>query len=54
MPELSDSKEVGSFGSNKIADRYMDEMITTCATLTNQEKLNEEIFKLVILFGELA
>jgi len=35
-------KEVGSFGagalSNKIADKYMDEMITTCATLTNQEK----------------
>jgi hypothetical protein len=44
-------QDAGSFGagalSNKIANKYMDEMIETCATLTNQEKLNEEIFKLV-------
>lgn len=44
-------RDPGSFGagiaSNKIADGYMDEMITTCATLNNQEKLNEEIFKQV-------
>ena len=44
-------KDAGSFGagamSNKIADRYMDEMIQTCTTLNNQEKLNDEIFKLV-------
>lgn len=33
--------------SNKIADGYMDEMIETCATLTKQEKLNNEFFKLV-------
>jgi len=33
--------------SNRIADRYMDEMIETCATLNNQEKLNNEFFKLV-------
>ena len=50
-------QEIGSFAvgtaSNKIADRYMDEMITTCATLTNQEKLNEEIFKLVAREKEL-
>jgi hypothetical protein len=40
---------VGSFGagaaSNKIADRYMDEMIDTAITLTDQERLNAEIFK---------
>jgi hypothetical protein len=44
-------KEVGSFGagiaSNKIADGYMNEMITTCATLTNQEQLNKQIFQQV-------
>jgi len=44
-------KDTGSFGAgamaNKIADRYMDEMIETCATLNSQEKLNDEFFKLV-------
>lgn len=44
-------KEPRSFGagvlSNKIADKYIDEMIDTSTTLNNQEKLNDEIFKLV-------
>jgi hypothetical protein len=44
-------QEPGSFGmgalSNKIAGKYMDQMVITCATLTSQEKLNEEIFKQV-------
>jgi hypothetical protein len=44
-------KEPASFSagvlSNKIADKYMDEMIETCTTLNNQEKLNDEFFKLV-------
>jgi len=33
--------------------KLLIEMITTCATLTNQEKLNEEIFKLVAREKEL-
>ena len=41
--------DVGSFGagaaSNKIADRYMNEMAETEITKTPQEKLNLEIFK---------
>ena len=42
-------QEAGSFGTgilaNKIADRYMDEMVETSLTLNNQEKLNDRIFK---------
>ena len=41
--------DVGSFGagavSNKIADRYMDEMVDTEVTKNEQEKLNFEMFK---------
>lgn len=33
--------------ANKMADGYMDEMIETCSSLNNQEKLNDEIFKVV-------
>jgi len=44
-------KDAGAFTSgiiaNKIADRYMDEMIETSATLNSQEKLNDKIFKQV-------
>ena len=46
-------KEAGSFGagvlSNKIADRYMNEMVETSLTLNGQEKLNDRIFKQVAL-----
>ena len=41
--------DIGAFTAgayaNQVADRYMMEMVTTSATLTEQEKLNMEIFK---------
>ena len=42
-------EDLGSFGAwaaaNKIADRYMDEMIETSVTLIKSEKLNERIYE---------
>ena len=42
-------EEVGSFGagatSNKIADRYVDEMVETSFTLKKSEKLNQRIYQ---------